>query len=57
MSSRQIDTGTEDLLARVEDRVAYLVMNRPERRNAFSSAMLKGIVIALRDAEESPDVG
>ena len=29
-----IDTGTEDLLARKENGVGYLVMNRPEARNA-----------------------
>lgn len=54
---RAIDTGSEDLLARVENGVAYLIMNRPERRNALSGAMLKGIDIALADAERSPDVG
>jgi 2-(1,2-epoxy-1,2-dihydrophenyl)acetyl-CoA isomerase len=54
---RQIDTGSEDLLARVEDRVAYLIMNRPERRNALSAGMLKGLEIALLDAEKSHDVG
>ena len=31
-----IDTGTEDLLARKENGVGYLVMNRPEARNAMS---------------------
>ncbi len=56
-SDRQIETGTEDLLARVEDGVAYLVMNRPERRNALSAAMLKGLEVALADAERSSDVG
>jgi 2-(1,2-epoxy-1,2-dihydrophenyl)acetyl-CoA isomerase len=56
-TERQIDTGSEDLLARVEGRVAYLVMNRPERRNALSAGMLKGLDIALADAERSPDVG
>jgi 2-(1,2-epoxy-1,2-dihydrophenyl)acetyl-CoA isomerase len=55
--ARTIDTGTEDLLARVEDRVAILTMNRPERRNAFSNAMLRGLATALRDAEHAADVG
>ena len=56
-SDRQIETGTDDLLARVEEGVAYLIMNRPERRNALSGGMLKGLDIALADAERSPDVG
>jgi len=55
--TRTIDTGTEDLLARVEDRVAILTLNRPERRNAFSTAMLQGLATSLRDAEHAPDVG
>jgi 2-(1,2-epoxy-1,2-dihydrophenyl)acetyl-CoA isomerase len=36
----QVDTGTEDLSASVDDGVAVLTFNRPERRNALSSAML-----------------
>ena len=55
--SRSIDTGTEHLQARVEDRVAILTMNRPERRNALSGEMLAGLETALRDAETSSDVG
>jgi len=55
--ARTIDTGTEDLLARVEDRVAILTMNRPQRRNALSSGMLEGLAKALREAETAADVG
>jgi len=57
MASRSIDTGTEHLHARVEDRVALLTMNRPERRNALSGEMLAGMERALRDVETSSDVG
>jgi len=56
-NARTIDTGTEDLLARVEDRVAILTMNRPQRRNALSSGMLEGLARALREAETAADVG
>jgi 2-(1,2-epoxy-1,2-dihydrophenyl)acetyl-CoA isomerase len=55
--SRIIETGTEDLLARVEDRVAILTMNRPERRNAFSDPMIDGMALALREAERASDIG
>lgn len=55
--ARTIDTGSEDLLARVEDRVAVLTLNRPARRNAFSTPMLRGLAAALRDAEHASDVG
>ena len=42
-----IDTGTEDLLATVEDNVAVITMNRPQARNALSEAMVDGMQIAL----------
>ena len=32
-----LDTGTEDLLAEVDDGIAVITMNRPSRRNAFSN--------------------
>ena len=57
MTARTIDTGTDHLLARVEDRVATLTMNRPERRNAFSDEMLAGLARALEEAETAHDVG
>jgi 2-(1,2-epoxy-1,2-dihydrophenyl)acetyl-CoA isomerase len=54
--SRAIDTGTDHLQARVEDGVAILTMNRPERRNALSDEMLRGLADALREAETATDV-
>lgn len=55
--ARVIDTGTEDILARVENRVAILTMNRPKRRNALSVPMLQGMQAALIEAETADDVG
>jgi 2-(1,2-epoxy-1,2-dihydrophenyl)acetyl-CoA isomerase len=46
-----IDTGTNDLLAHVEDGVAVITMNRPERRNALSSEMLDALARALAHCE------
>jgi len=54
---RTIETGTEDLLAHVEDRVAVLTMNRPARRNALSDAMLAGLEAVLAEVEVATDVG
>ena len=51
----EIDTGTTDLLARVERGVGVLALNRPERRNAMTPAMLTalaGLLPALADAAE-----
>ncbi len=56
MSLRTIETGTDHLQAWVEDGVAVLTMNRPERRNAMSGEMMSGMTVALREAEASNDV-
>jgi len=32
----QLDTGTNELLCSVDDRVATITLNRPERKNALS---------------------
>jgi 2-(1,2-epoxy-1,2-dihydrophenyl)acetyl-CoA isomerase len=52
-----IETGTEDLRAEIKDGVAVITLNRPERRNALSAALLSalGEVIALVETDE--DVG
>jgi len=55
-STRTIETGTEHLLGRIEDGIAVLTMNRPERRNAMSGAMVRALSTALRDAERDPEV-
>ncbi|MBV9044920.1 MAG: enoyl-CoA hydratase/isomerase family protein [Alphaproteobacteria bacterium] len=56
MAKRTLDTGTQDLIATVEDGVALLTMNRPERRNALSGAMLSGIASVLAACETDPAV-
>jgi 2-(1,2-epoxy-1,2-dihydrophenyl)acetyl-CoA isomerase len=57
MAKRTLETGTTDLIAYVEDGVAVLVMNRPERRNALSGAMLSGMSHVLSACETDRDVG
>ena len=52
-----IDTGTNDLLAHIDDGVAVLTMNRPERRNALSLAMLDALAATLEACETSTEVG
>jgi len=56
MSKRTIDTGTKDLLAHVDDGVAVITMNRPERRNAMSGGMLTAMSAALAACETDPEV-
>ena len=54
--SRSLDTGTDELLARVEEEVAILTMNRPRRRNALTSAMVGALRETLLQVERDPDV-
>src|SRR5215210_5056956 len=54
---RELDTGTEELQARVQDGVAVVTLNRPERRNALTEAMLTALAATLRDVEVADDVG
>jgi 2-(1,2-epoxy-1,2-dihydrophenyl)acetyl-CoA isomerase len=53
---RELDTGTADFTARVEDRVAVLTMSRPERRNALSVAMLTAMSQVIPAVAADPDV-
>jgi len=52
-----LDTGTPDLLATVEDGVAVLTMNRPDRRNALSEAMVDALARTLATVERDDSVG
>ena len=52
-----IDTGTEELLAEVQDGVAVITMNRPERRNAFSPTMVEALGRVLAGVELDDNVG
>ena len=53
----QLDTGTEDLRAEIDDGVAVITMNRPDRRNAFSQAMISALGTVLAQVEADEAVG
>jgi len=53
----QLDTGTEDLRAEIDEGVAVLTMNRPERRNAMSEAMMAAMDRILGEVEADDAVG
>lgn len=51
-----IDTGTNDLLGRVEGHVAILSFNRPDRRNALSDDVYAGFNRALPVIAKDPNI-
>jgi len=52
-----LDTGTGDLRAEVDDGVAVITMNRPDRRNALSEAMMSALGAVLAQVETDEAVG
>ena len=56
MSRLDLDLGTEDCLAHIEDNIAVITLNRPEARNAMSGGMTQGLAKALEEAETNADV-
>jgi enoyl-CoA hydratase len=46
----------ENILYKVQDRIATITLNRPEKRNALNPALRNDIVAALRAAERDDDV-
>src|SRR5262245_29726837 len=48
---------TQDLVFELGDRVATLTLNRPDRLNALSDAMIDSAVTALRRCAADPEVG
>ena len=52
-----LETGTDDLRAEIDDGVAVITMNRPDRRNAFSEAMMSALGAVLAQVETDEAVG
>ncbi len=54
--ARDVDTGTDQLLCRVEDHVATLTFNRPEKRNALGDIVTPALREMLLVLEADADV-
>ena len=52
-----IETGTEELLCRLEDRVAIITLNRPKKKNALSDHLTPALRQTLLDLETKREVG
>jgi len=56
-SETNIDTGTDELLCVIRDRVAVITLNRPEVRNALSDKLTPALRTMIRTCGENPQVG
>jgi enoyl-CoA hydratase/carnithine racemase len=52
-----IDSGTDELLCVIRDRVAVITLNRPEVRNALSDILTPALRTMIRSCGWNPDVG
>ena len=55
--SRIIDTGTDQLLCRVEDRVAVVTLNRPDAKNALSMDLKRALAHWIPELGRDDSVG
>src|SRR5277367_3604951 len=53
----KIDTGTDELLCAIRDRVAIITLNRPEARNALSDRLTPALRTMIKTCGENPAVG
>ena len=56
-SETRIDTGTDELLCVIRDRVAVITLNRPEVRNALSDTLTPALRTMIRSCGHNPGVG
>ena len=56
-SARRIDTGTDELLCELRDRVAVITLNRPQARNALSDQLSPALREMIRWCGEEAEVG
>jgi enoyl-CoA hydratase/carnithine racemase len=52
----KIDTGTDELLCVIRDRVAIITLNRPEARNALSDKLTPALRSMIKTCGEDPNV-
>ena len=56
-SEIKIDTGTDELLCVIRDRVAVITLNRPDARNSLSDTLTPALRTMIRVCGENPEVG
>jgi enoyl-CoA hydratase/carnithine racemase len=56
-NSIDIDTGTDELLCSLRDRVAIITLNRPQARNSLSDNLTPALRTMIKERGEDPNVG
>ncbi len=56
-AARRIDTGTDELLCELRDRVAVITLNRPQARNALSDRLSPALREMIRWCGDEAEVG
>jgi len=56
-NSVDIDTGTDELLCSLRDRVAIITLNRPQARNSLSDNLTPALRTMIKERGEDPNVG
>jgi enoyl-CoA hydratase/carnithine racemase len=56
MTTRTLETGTEQVICTVTDHVATITLNNPSKRNALSDALTPALARMLTETERDPDV-
>lgn len=57
MAQRELDTGSGEVLCRIDARVAVVTLNRPEARNALTFEMKQALLRLLPALGADPEVG
>ena len=57
MATIKVDTGTEELLCEIQDRVATITLNRPEVRNAFGDTKTPALRTTIQEMASDDTVG
>lgn len=55
--TQEIDSGTNELLVEIRDRVALFTLNRPAARNALSARLRRALAMLIQRFENDPQVG
>ncbi|MCC8945835.1 enoyl-CoA hydratase [Bradyrhizobium sp. Arg62] len=53
----KIETGTDELLCVIRDRVAVITLNRPDARNSLSDTLTPALRTMIKTCGENPEVG